>query len=257
MSVERFKEARDRVKPPLLPGGPKRIGGFYWFEEDCEWAFVAMTFPETFTSRELEAAEIAIRDNYPEAWEKWKGRVLQPNESRRRDIDRFRESHAHEMQAVAATYMSGNPAVCLVWACKGGRLENGMYADEVKTFLVSTEKYETRWQNPVETYILRPGDMEVEERQIRRLEAKQRDLLAAYPDALIPTGRIQDLGNDKLLVTCVRAGDPKCMLKIDVEVPVAVWNSRDLSKLNFVNEDGTLWEAALPAEEAEACGPTP
>jgi hypothetical protein len=37
-----------------------------WFEEDCDWAFVAVAFPEHFPVGALEAAQATIKHFYPE-----------------------------------------------------------------------------------------------------------------------------------------------------------------------------------------------
>ena len=60
-----------KVETPLLDKIPadwrrasfngQGIGG--WFEEDCDWSLVALTFPQHFTAGDLEAAQSTF-DHY-------------------------------------------------------------------------------------------------------------------------------------------------------------------------------------------------
>ena len=40
-----------------------------WYEEDCEWAIVALTFPEIFTGYERRCAEDIAKNTFPCFWE--------------------------------------------------------------------------------------------------------------------------------------------------------------------------------------------
>ncbi len=258
VDAELYRQAAAQGNLPLKPGFWEEGNQYVWFEEDSEWAFVAITFPDKFTSREKEIAESTIRENYPDVWEKWKARQLQPGESWRRDLEIFRQLHANEMQVVAAVGMPCNPAVCLVYACRGGRLENGMYAGEVKTFLVSTERYGSRMRNPAGIYIIQPGDVEISDSVAKQIKAVFSEQLAANPDAFVPTGEVKDIGENKLLLVCRRssAGEDR---PLNFEIPISAeeWNLRDLSRLIFVNEDGSLYEAPQISEETEGDTPMP
>jgi hypothetical protein len=41
-----------------------------WFEEDCDFNFVIVSFPELFTADEIKASQNAIKAWYPKVWEK-------------------------------------------------------------------------------------------------------------------------------------------------------------------------------------------
>lgn len=41
---------------------------YTWFEEDCEWGFVALLFPKCFSSELLESAKKTIQGNWPELY---------------------------------------------------------------------------------------------------------------------------------------------------------------------------------------------
>ncbi|WP_311273346.1 MULTISPECIES: DUF7007 domain-containing protein [unclassified Rhizobium] len=47
-----------------------------WYDEDCEWAIVAVTFPDLFTTYERSMAEMSVRNSWPDAWEMIYGCVL-------------------------------------------------------------------------------------------------------------------------------------------------------------------------------------
>lgn len=64
-----------------------------WFNEDEEWAIVAVTFPEVFSAANaegaLEHAHAVLRAWKPDAYEAVTGRVVKPGESGQRDAERF------------------------------------------------------------------------------------------------------------------------------------------------------------------------
>lgn len=41
---------------------------YTWFEEDCEWGFVALLFPNNFKSEMLEEAKKVVERNWPELY---------------------------------------------------------------------------------------------------------------------------------------------------------------------------------------------
>ena len=73
-----------------------------WYEEDSEWAIVAATFPELFTSSERASADDTLRHSEPDAYEAIHGVVLEPGQSRVKDERRFKRDHAADWIVVAA-----------------------------------------------------------------------------------------------------------------------------------------------------------
>lgn len=51
-----------------------------WYEEDCEWCFVAIVFPEHFLASYALALE-TCRNWFPDAYEQFFGVTLGPDES--------------------------------------------------------------------------------------------------------------------------------------------------------------------------------
>ncbi len=70
----------------------RRPGG--WYEEDVEWAVVALTFPQLFTSFERRSADQTVKDSWPDAWEAIFETVLRPGQSHEKDRRAFHVRHA-------------------------------------------------------------------------------------------------------------------------------------------------------------------
>ncbi len=68
-----FKLAPERLA--LMPAALRAAGG--WYEEDCEWAKVAIAFPDLFTESERREAERTLRHWSPACWEAVRGRQLE------------------------------------------------------------------------------------------------------------------------------------------------------------------------------------
>jgi len=114
-----------------LPGG--------WYEEDGEWARVALAFPDRFTAWERQLAEETVRNHSPEAWEAFYGRALTPGESHARDQKAWHDQHADRMVVVSATFAEGDRSRVVATARLGGR-----HGERAETFLVAAAEYERR-----------------------------------------------------------------------------------------------------------------
>ena len=121
------------VDPALRKDSP-------WYEEDCEWAIVAQTFPDLFTAYERKCADETIRHSWPETWERIHGRILAPGESRSRDRRAFEEAHADDWVVNSAIYSGQYAGMTEVVATKGGL--RGAGAE--RRFLVPSAEYSTR-----------------------------------------------------------------------------------------------------------------
>jgi hypothetical protein len=95
-----------------------------WYEEDCEWAKVALAFPKRFTSKNLEHAKDTIRHYEPDIYEQHFGVILQPGESHVKDERVFIEEHKNDFIVVCASgdWKEGVPdGIVQVAAVRGGR----------------------------------------------------------------------------------------------------------------------------------------
>ena len=117
---------------------PKLRSCSRFYEEDAEWAAVALGLPELFTSHERREAEDIIRNHWPDAWETIHGRALKAGESRERDRQIFERDHAGDWIVISAIRSDHRPGFAEVVARCGGR--RGARAAE-RRFLVPVEEY--------------------------------------------------------------------------------------------------------------------
>ncbi|CAN7625319.1 hypothetical protein LJR030_001630 [Rhizobium sp. LjRoot30] len=112
-----------------------------WYEEDCEWAIVAISFPDLFTAYERSMAEKTIRSSSPDVWEKIHGRTLAEGESWARDRRAFDQRHAVDYIVISAILSDQRPGMTEVVAkIGGGHIRDG----EERRFLVASDEYAGR-----------------------------------------------------------------------------------------------------------------
>ncbi len=109
-----------------------------WYEEDCEWAIVALSFPELFTSYERAGAEKTIRNTWPDAWEAIHGAKLTEGESWIKDRRAFDQRHAADHVVTSAIFSEHHPGMTEVVAVVGG---NRRTDDDERRFLVPSDEY--------------------------------------------------------------------------------------------------------------------
>src|SRR3546814_11786494 len=83
-----------------MPAVLRVAGG--WYEEDCEWAKVAIGLPDLFTDYARRHADRTLRAYYPECWEAVHRRALEPGDSFAHDRRPFRDAHATDWVVVSA-----------------------------------------------------------------------------------------------------------------------------------------------------------
>ncbi|AAK91066.2 MULTISPECIES: DUF7007 domain-containing protein [Agrobacterium] len=129
----RLSADRNRIVHPLL----RADDGFY--EEDCAWAAVALTFPELFTSFEQRCASETLKDWEPDAWEAIFATVLAHGESHVKDRRAFKLEHASDWIVISALRSDHHPGMTEVIATRAGRRDHG---GEERRFLVPSPEYE-------------------------------------------------------------------------------------------------------------------
>ena len=125
----------DRARNAALHPALRIKGG--WYEEDCDWARVAMGYPDLFTDREKAQAVRTLCDWEPDAWEAVHGRPLTAQESLVRDRQRFKREHADDWVVIAAARSDRHPGFVETVATLGGRRDHG----ERRQFLVAKDEY--------------------------------------------------------------------------------------------------------------------
>jgi len=109
-----------------------------WYEEDVEWAIVAITFPDLFTSLEQRCAVQTVKDSWPDEWEAITGTVLDPGQSREKDRRAFQSRHAGDWIVTSAIRSDHRDGFVEVVATLGGKRDHGT---EERRFLVPSSEY--------------------------------------------------------------------------------------------------------------------
>jgi hypothetical protein len=123
-----------RVHPLLRKDTP-------WYEEDSEWAIVAISFPDLFTTYERSMAEKIFRNTWPDVWEKIRGCSLAEGESWAKDRRAFDQRHAADFVVTSAIRSEQHAGMTEVVAIVGGGCIHG---GEERRFLVASDEYAGR-----------------------------------------------------------------------------------------------------------------
>ncbi len=131
----------------LVPRPLRKASG--WYEEDCEWAIVAMTHPEAFARSDRKAEEVRERaertviDWFPMEYERAFDKALIVGASRTKDRNVWHAIHADDEIAVSARgYGDDVPdGMVVVTVCRGGRGERGENLEHSRDVLVPKEDY--------------------------------------------------------------------------------------------------------------------
>jgi hypothetical protein len=107
------------------------------YEEDDELRILTWTFPEAFPKHDYSVEAQAVRDGFPDQYEKATGQKLGPGESRSRDRETWTARHANDYIVTSAMTDDEDPAVVNVSARLGG-------AGEERLFIVPTSEYKNR-----------------------------------------------------------------------------------------------------------------
>ncbi len=143
----------DAARNAAMPAALRVRGG--WYEEDCEWAKVAVAFPDLFTDYERRHADDTLRHWYPDCWEAVHGRALGPGDSREKDRLRFLADHAGDWIVVSASRCKIDPGMVECIATLGG----DHASREARCYRV-----------PVDEYTPGPDGFVIDETRHRRLD---------------------------------------------------------------------------------------
>ncbi len=86
-----------------MPESLRKIGSQGWFEEDCEWAAVAIAFPENFSQNEIDSAISSMKNYYPKQWEEVSGEIIPEGESYAKDKILFSERNQNNYVSVSCS----------------------------------------------------------------------------------------------------------------------------------------------------------
>ncbi len=146
-----FKLSRARNRH--IPASARKRGG--WYEEDVEWAIVAMIYRDEFRAylhrcghqadhveRMMTGAAICVRGAMPDTYESITGIEVRPGESTSRDEAQFHELHKNDWIVVSARKCSEDQSLVRCSARVGGR--DSAPNTETRTFLIEAEQYAAR-----------------------------------------------------------------------------------------------------------------
>lgn len=146
--------ARVLQMPPAFQAEAKTHGcittkGDAWFEEDCHWSMVALSFPEFFDRPgRLASAEKSLKNWHPDAWIGWKGEDLPLSESlvlRERAFNAAAKN-SHVCLAAWGDWAEHVPEGMVgIYARLGGRAGTDLVGS---SWLVSAAEYQNRNNDP-------------------------------------------------------------------------------------------------------------
>lgn len=117
-----------------------------WYEEDCDWSIVAVTFPDLFTETWVAQARQSLRHWQPDGYEKHFGVTLAPGESHKKDERAFWNRHAadHVVRSAWGDQMAWVPEGFVgVCAAISDRTGQSAGFDE-RWFLIPEDEYQLR-----------------------------------------------------------------------------------------------------------------
>ena len=124
---------------------PKLRAADGWYEEDCEWAKVAFTFPKAFKPDHVLMAKETLKNWLPHEYMAATGTTLTIGESstlREEAWKKIHESHLQVVCAVGDWHANVPKGTVGVTMCRGGRLNSGQYANsDFRYFLVPKGDY--------------------------------------------------------------------------------------------------------------------
>ena len=126
-----------------------------WYEEDCEWAKVALSFPSGISERELDQARKTAINWFPKEFMQVTGISLNPEDSSTLAKELFHSVNQNNFIVICA--MGSGPCFSSqgridipegmvgCHAVKGGHNDTGSYAEsDTRWALVSSAEYDTR-----------------------------------------------------------------------------------------------------------------
>lgn len=120
---------------------PLRIRGG-WYEQDSDWARVAVAFPELFTAYERGCAERQLKDYAPDAWEALTGETLRLEESYVKRRRAFAQAIRDRLVVVSAARSEARPGMVEAIATPGGRRD--LPLGRARVFLIPAGDYAAR-----------------------------------------------------------------------------------------------------------------
>lgn len=117
------------------------------YEEDCEWARVACAMPDLFVASDVRSAHRTMKTWEPDDYAAWTGQPVPIGEShilqQRKAREDFKNAYV-TVSAISGRKWGAPDGQVLVTASLGGRMENGCFPPDTRSFLVPTNEYDTQ-----------------------------------------------------------------------------------------------------------------
>lgn len=115
-----------------------------WYEEDAEWAVVAHTFPDRFTTYERRLARNTLMNGSPDEFSAATGETVSPEQSSTLRERRFKADNADNWVGVSASMHDEDKSLVVVMATLAGKRPSHGEEWNDRTFLVPASEYESR-----------------------------------------------------------------------------------------------------------------
>jgi hypothetical protein len=123
---------------------PAELAGVAFYEEDEQWAVVALTFPHLFTDREIAMANRTLMQSMPDEWEAVTGGTVPEGGSRVRDRAAFRAANPDRWIVGSASRSKTKAGHVVVSATVGGRDDQGRTRGATRLYLMEDAEYDRR-----------------------------------------------------------------------------------------------------------------
>lgn len=130
------------VPTEMLRRMPKPYRSGHWYEEDCEWAKVALSFPSGLSERDLERARNTAINWFPHEYMAVTGETIAPEQSHVLTQERMRELAKDKLVVISAwgSWCKDRAAIPDGWvgcyAVLGGRNKQGQYDEKTGRYLL-------------------------------------------------------------------------------------------------------------------------
>lgn len=121
-----------------------QYANYWWFEEDVAYAIPFFAFRLSDDQEKIDYVEGKLKDWYPDIYEALTGKKVEESESRVLRQRSFAEKTKDSMVAVSAKLAKSGDVE--VYACRGGRGQDGNYRSELERFIVPVEEYDQRFK---------------------------------------------------------------------------------------------------------------
>jgi hypothetical protein len=138
----------NRSRNAKIPKYMRAKGG--WYEEDCQWAIPGVVFAEE-RNEWAASAKDALRDSFPDYYEKFFNEIIPPGQSHVKDERAFQDANKNNWIVISASRADGDPDTVIGIATIGG-----VRTAPQKVFHISAKDYANRgkfgYAIPRETY---------------------------------------------------------------------------------------------------------